>query len=155
MRMSLVFIATCAVLVGCSTAPPKPDLAFEEQAIREMDTRWQQAVHARDARAQAAIYPSDGVAYRAGETPLIGPASILTWEAKSASENPKADSSWTTDQIRVAAAGDVAVQTGEAHITGMGRNGEDRTVRRERLVTVWKKVDGEWKVAHDISSSLP
>jgi len=57
----------------------------------------------------------------------------------------------TTNQIKIAASGDLAVQAGEGRITALGANGEDQSVRRQRFVTVWKKVNGEWKVAHDIA----
>jgi ketosteroid isomerase-like protein len=45
----------------------------------------------------------------------------------------------------------LAIQTGEYHVTGMGPkgNGEDKG----RFLTVWKKVDGEWKVAYDMGST--
>jgi ketosteroid isomerase-like protein len=51
------------------------------------------------------------------------------------------NSEWSTDAIRVAASGDVAIQTGEYHLTRMGpkRDGEDKG----RFLTVWKKVNGE------------
>jgi ketosteroid isomerase-like protein len=45
----------------------------------------------------------------------------------------------------------MAVQAGEGQLTDLGENGEDHTVRRQRFVTVWKKVNGAWKVAHDIA----
>ena len=48
-------------------------------------------------------------------------------------------------------AGDVAIQTGQYHLTALGSNGDGED--KGRFVTVWKKVDGEWKVAHDISST--
>ena len=44
-----------------------------------------------------------------------------------------------------------AIQAGEGQLTDLGENGEDHTVRRQRFVTVWRKVNGEWKVAHDIA----
>ena len=56
--------------------------------------------------------------------------------------------------IRVAAAGDLAFQTGEYRTTGIGPKGDGED--KGNFVTVWKKVNGEWKVAHDISAnSMP
>jgi len=48
----------------------------------------------------------------------------------------------------------MAVQTGEGKLTSLGTNGEDQAVHRQRFVTVWKKVAGEWKVAHDIAVNI-
>jgi len=51
----------------------------------------------------------------------------------------------------MAESGDLAIQTGEYHLTSLGpkADGDDKG----RFVTVWKKVNGEWKVAHDIGST--
>ena len=151
MRRHFASIATAVLLMtGCST-PPSPDLAADEKAIRDLSSRWQKALLARDAATQAAMFADDGVSYHDGQEPLVGPAAILAWESESAANHPKAVITSTTDAIRIAAAGDMAVQTGEGSITGLGLNGEDRSVRRQRFVTVWRKVNGEWKVAHDIA----
>ena len=49
---------------------------------------------------------------------------------------------------------DLAVQTGEGRLTSLGEHGEDQKVHRQRFVTIWKKVNGEWKVAHDIAVNV-
>ena len=155
MRVSFVVMVTCAVLIGCSTAPPQSDLTSEEQAIRKMDARWLKAANDRDAAAQAAMYAPDGVSYHDGEEPAAGPPAIQAWEAASAAKNPKAVLTSTTESIRIATAGDMAVQTGVGSISKLGPNGEDAAVHRWHFVTVWRKADGEWKVAQDIASSVP
>jgi hypothetical protein len=43
------------------------------------------------------------------------------------------------------------MQTGQYHVTGIGANGDPEDTGR--FVTVWKKVGGESKVAHDIGST--
>ena len=155
MRDSLLFAAACAVLSGCAPATLQPDLASEERAIREMDTRWLKAANDRDAAAQAAMYTPDGVSYHDGEEPAVGPAAIQAWEAESAAKNPKAVLTSTTETLRIAAAGDMAVQTGVGSISRLGPNGEDNAIHRWHFVTVWRKVNGEWKVAQDIASNVP
>ena len=138
---ALLFLAACS----------KPDLAREEQAIRESDARWLKAAQARDAAGEAAIFASDGVAYREHIDPLVGPAAFQAFTTKFATDNPKVSTTWSTDAIRIAESGDVAIQTGEYRLTGLGpkADGEDKG----RFVTVWKKVNGEWKVANDIGST--
>ena len=158
-RSSVIATAAFAALVflvgGCSQpAPPPaagPDLASEERAIRDLDARWMQAAQAKDAAGEAALFADDGVAYREHVEPLAGPAAYQAYVTKLNADNPMVNRSWTTDAIRIAEAGDLAIQTGEWHDTGLGPRGarEDRG----RYVTVWKKVGGAWKVAHDIGST--
>jgi hypothetical protein len=51
----------------------------------------------------------------------------------------------------ISEASDVAIQTGEYHLTALGPNGDGED--KGRFVTVWKKVNGEWKAAPDINST--
>jgi uncharacterized protein (TIGR02246 family) len=150
MRLAAIFLAA-ALLTQCSPAPRPPDLASEEKTIRELAAQWQKALLARDAAGQAAMFATDGIEYHDRQEPLVGPTAILAWELKAASNHPKAVITTTTNEIRIAASGDLAVQSGEGRITGLGASGEDHSVRTQRFVTVWKKVNGEWKVAHDMA----
>ena len=153
-------LSACSVVLpilvlACSQSTPapgsRPDFAAEEKAIREADARWLKAAQARDAAGEAAIFASDGVAYREHVDPLIGPAAFQTWGAKVYGENPRQTTAWTTESIHIADSGDLAIETGEYHTTGIVANGERED--KGRFVTVWKKVGGEWKVAHDIGST--
>jgi uncharacterized protein (TIGR02246 family) len=156
MRLLLVLNAVLVLLVGaCSQPAPAPaakaDLASEEKAIRDMDASWLKAAQGRDASGEAAVFASDGVAYRQHLDPLVGPAGFQAYAAKEVTDNPKRNVMWSTDAIRIAESGDLAVQTGEYHFTGLGPKGDGEDTGR--FVTVWKKENGEWKVAHDISST--
>ncbi|HUK35120.1 MAG TPA: nuclear transport factor 2 family protein [Vicinamibacterales bacterium] len=151
---SAVLVGVLSIAAACSTAPHSPDLAADEQAIRDLSARWQKALLDRDAATQAAMFANDGVSYHDGQEPLVGPSAILAWESRSATQHPKAVISSTTDRIQIAASGDLAIQTGEGSLTNLGEAGEDHVVHRQRFVTVWKKVDGQWKVAHDIAVNI-
>lgn len=153
MRVLLV-VAVVASTFACSPRTTAPDLAREEEAIRALAAKWQRALLDRDAAGQAVMFAPDGVEYHDGQDPLVGPAAVLAWEQKAAASHPKAKITTTTDQILIAASGDLAVQAGEGRITALGAQGEDTSVRRQRFVTVWKKVGGEWKVAHDIAVNI-
>ena len=156
MRLRFVLMVFIVSLVAACSQPapspaPKPDLATEEKAIRDMDARWLKAAQDRDPAAEAAMFASDGVAYREHVDPLVGPAAFQAWDTKLYADNPKQIVTWTTDSIRVADSGDLAIQIGEYHETGIGPKGDGED--KGYFVTVWKKVGGEWKVAHDISST--
>ena len=97
------------------------------------------------------MFVSDGVAYREHNDPLVGPAAYEAFQTKFYADNPKAGATWSTDAIRVAESGDLAIQTGAFHNTALGAAGDRED--KGRFVTVWKKTNGEWKVAHDIGST--
>jgi len=146
----VIYVIQTMVMGRWPTSPHAED----DKAIRDLSSRWQQALLARDADGQAAMFAADGVSYHDGQEPLVGPAAIRAWESRSKASHPKAIITSTTDAIQIAAAGDMAVQTGEGRLTNLGENGEDRKVHRQRFVTVWTKVDGRWKVAHDIAVNI-
>jgi len=142
--------AACAQPAPAPAAPPKPDLVAEEQAIRAVDAQWAKAVQARDAAAEAAVLAPDGVAYRPHVEPL-DPAGYQAYEATFFKDNPKGTATWTTDKIQVAESGEMAVQIGVLNVTGLGPKGDGSDTGR--FLTVWKKVNGSWKVAYDMGST--
>ncbi len=153
--MRLLFAWIAAVLIaGCSSAPRPADLAAEEKIIRELAAKWQRALLDRDAATQASMFAADGVSYHDGQEPLVGPAAILAWEQKAVENHPKAKITSTTDRIQISRSGDLAIQTGEGQLTSLGEHGEDEKVHRQRFLTIWKKVNGEWKVAHDMAVNI-
>jgi uncharacterized protein (TIGR02246 family) len=148
MRIALTLIALI-VLTGCSRA--QPDLAADERTIRELSATWQKALLARDAETQASMFADDGISYHDGQAPLVGPQAILAWEKNAVNRHPKAKITSRTTELKIAAAGDVAIQAGEGELTDLGENGEDHAVHKQRFLTIWKKANGQWKVAHDMA----
>jgi uncharacterized protein (TIGR02246 family) len=151
MKAAFAFIAVACLAGGCSPSPRPPDLAAEEKTIRDLAARWQTALLARDAETQASMFADDGLSYHDGQAPLVGPKAILEWEKKAANRHPKAKITSRTTELKIAAAGDVAIQAGEGELTDLGEKGEDHAVHRQRFLTIWKKVNGRWKVAHDMA----
>jgi ketosteroid isomerase-like protein len=78
------------------------------------------AAQACDAAGEAAVLASDAVVYREHVPPIVGPSAFQAFVTKEQATNPKAKPSWSTDTILVAEGGDLAIQTGEYHITGLG-----------------------------------
>jgi uncharacterized protein (TIGR02246 family) len=148
----LLLLSACAE--PTSSESTQPDLASEEQALRDLNTRWLSASQANDAAAEAAFFAADGVAYREGVDPIIGPAAYQASKSQFLAENPQATVTWSTDTIQIAESADLAVQTGEVRAAGLASLSEAEVIRR-RYVVVWKKVDGAWKIAYDIGSTLP
>lgn len=158
MRASFASLAAVLVVsVGCAPAPdpaptsaPTVDLSAEERAIRELGAEWLKALQAGDHAAEGRFFASDGTAYREGQL-YTGSQAIADYNVKNGAANPKMQISWTTEDVTVAESGDLAYETGEVQMSGLGADGTGKD--RLRFLTVWKKVDGTWKVAHDMSMS--
>jgi len=150
----IVLAALVFWAAACSQpAPLKLDLAAEEKAIRDMNARWLKAVQAHDAVGESAVFASDGVEYRLYLEPLVGPAAIEAYDTRFFANNPKFAVSWSTDEVHIADSGDLAIQTGEFQASGLGATGDQE---RGRSLTVWKKVESQWRVAHAmVSSTMP
>ena len=119
--------------------------------IRGLSATWQKALLARDAETQASMFADDGISYHDGQAPLVGPQAILEWEKNAVNRHPKAKITSRTTELTIAASGDVAIQAGEGELTDLGESGEDHAVHKQRFLTIWKKVNGRWKVAHDMA----
>lgn len=156
MRPTRTLIATLVVgaFAACTPADsgPSVDTAAEAEAIRALSMQWMQAVQAKDAGAVSAMFTTDGTTIFDG-TLVMGPAAIQADNQAQFSEYPDLDVSWSTNAVNVAASGDMAYERG-AWTADFDGAGEMSAVGGE-YVTVWVKVDGEWKVAVDAGSTIP
>lgn len=155
MRFFIGLMGASLLVAACSqpdsAAMPGPDLAAEEEAIRAANAQWLEAAKAKDPAGEASFLAMDGVIYREHIDPIVGPGAFQTYIEQEYANNPQIDVTWTTRTIQVGKGGDLAVQTGDYHVMHLGPNGDGAD--EGRFVTVWKKVDGAWKVAEDIGSS--
>lgn len=156
MRETLASLAVVLLFtVGCAPSAPAPDatvdLAAEERAIREQGAEWLKAIESGDYATEGRFFTSDGIAYRDGAI-YTGPQAIADYNVKNAAANPKMQVTWTTDDVVVAESGDLAYETGQVQTSGLGADGTN--TQTSRFLTVWKKVDGTWKAAHDMSMSM-
>jgi ketosteroid isomerase-like protein len=147
-----VLLALAAGLGACAqqAATPAVDLAAEEQAIRDASGQWMAATQARDWAAAAAFFAPDGVAFPSNHTPLVGPAAMQANAEAEAAAMPNAVIGWTVDVVVVAASGDLAYESGT---WTMGNEGTQDT---GKYITVWRKLEGQWKAISDMGvSTMP
>lgn len=152
-RRAAVLVLVAAV-VGCApAAPPEPmvDVAAEEAAIRAISARWLELEGARDAAGIAGLFADDGRLVWAGQDPVIGPAAIQAFLVKEYEENPRQTSTWTTERVMIATAGDMAVEFGSFSNAATGQDGTGSD--RGSYVTVLQKVGGTWRIKADASAS--
>ena len=154
-RFNVTSLAAVALLlVACGPKAPKVDIAAEEKAIRDVSTHWLDLAKAKDAAGEAGLFAADGIAYVLHEEPAVGPAAYQAYASKEYADNPKEVPTWATTSVTVAASGELAVETGTYEMTGMGPKGDKED--KGNFLTVYKKVNGAWKVAEDMSlSTMP
>lgn len=126
---------------------PAIDLAAEEQAIRNRSGEWMNYANSKDAAAIAtgiftpdAIMISDDKAYK-------GTAEIQAALEAQVKKTPDALVSWTSDKVRVADSGELAVETGSFTVDPDGE-GKKPAVQGS-FATTWAKVDGQWRAVSD------
>jgi uncharacterized protein (TIGR02246 family) len=139
------------ILTTCMPQQPKIDLKAEEEAVRAISMNWLELMKARDAAAIAALFADDGIVFSMNQEPLVGPAAIQANLAGDFAENPERVINWTTDRVDVAASGDLATEFGSwtESIPGPAGVEEDQG----KYITVYRKVNGVWKVAGDMGIS--
>jgi len=147
-RNAALFTGFTLALAACAASAPAPDLSAEADAVRALSMRWLDLERSRDAAGVAALFATDGIIFRPQNEPVVGVAAIQEYMAAEYANNPTGTVEWTTDRVEVAASGDLASEYGtysESSESGAGDHG--------RFLTVYRKVNGEWKVAADMSST--
>jgi uncharacterized protein (TIGR02246 family) len=150
--MKKVIFAFAIFLIGLTTfAQPKADLKSEEQAIRALSKNWMELTRKHEYAACAALFSDDGISYSMNHDPYVGPEAIKKHFAEQDAKSPKADVNWSTERVEVSSAGDMAVEYGKYNVKGLGPNGTDSD--EGKYITVYRKVNGTWKVTADIGTS--
>lgn len=147
-------IAAGLFLTGCSKAKdnaPAIDLAAEAQAIRDRSAEWLKLAAAKDAATIAkdilapnAVTMIDGNIYG-------GAAAIEAAYEAAYAANPNATDVWTTDEVRVAASGDLAYELGSSTEDSDGDGAAAPTTGR--YLAVWSKADGTWRAVADAGTT--
>jgi uncharacterized protein (TIGR02246 family) len=166
MRKSLFLLSVTALLLPACQVAEKPandtaelnstaavDTGADEQAIRGQVDRWLELVRAKNAAGIAALYAEDGAVMPPNAPIGKGSAAIQqTWASMMAT--PGFGLTFVPEQILVSSSGDLALDRGTYKLT-IAPDGPAQT-DTGKYVVVWRKIDGEWKVAADIfNSDLP
>jgi len=152
LRRTPLLLVLAAVIGACAqqTAAPAVDLAAEEQAVRDASAKWLTAAQAKDWAASAANFAPDGIGFMPNMAPMVGPAAVQANYEAEAAAMPNLIVNWTTDLVVVAASGDLAYETGTWTRTNEGQQDTGK------FITVWRKLEGQWKVIGDMGvSTMP
>ena len=135
-----------------ATAAPKVDKQAEEQAIRDIGKKWVQMFAEKDTSGMGALFAADGYEMPPNSKAMKGPDEVRKGTAEMFRATPDFKVTFEPSTITVADAGDLAAERGTYKLSFTGPRGK-KIEDHGNYVTVWKKVDGQWKVLSDINSS--
>ena len=149
---------TCVGLLIAACAAPAPeatvDIAAEQDAIRAISSEWLQHARDRDAAAIAAFIMDDGVRVLENRDPIVGVDAIREQIAADFAANPNQTPDFGSERIEISESGDMAVEYGRYDDTNLGADGTGQD--SGRYMTLYKKVNGEWRVMIDfVVSTTP
>jgi ketosteroid isomerase-like protein len=155
--LSALAVAAALFATGCAkqeepkeeavAEAPAVDLAAEEEAIRNRSGEWMNYANSKDAASIAnGIFAPDAILI-ADEKAHRGSAAIQAAMEADMKASPDALVSWSSDQVRVADSGELAVETGSFNFDPDGAG--KKPAIQGSFVTAWAKVDGQWRAITD------
>jgi ketosteroid isomerase-like protein len=141
--LAATFAATlaCALLAGCSSAPPRADTAALRRQVEATERAFAQTMATRDHAAFASFLSADAVFFAGGDKVLRGPQQVAAaWKAYY--EGARAPFSWEPDRVEVLDSGTLALSTGPV------RDEQGRLV--SRFTSIWRlEAPGTWRIVFD------
>ncbi len=132
------------------TATTAPDVAADQQAIRDINTAWFKAYNAHDAAALAALYADDAVLYMPGQAMIHGRDAIKAAYQKDLDASAKAG---LLDNVgsgsEAGASGDLGWETNTFSITDKS----GKKIDAGKYFTMFARKDGKWWIVRDIWNS--
>ena len=106
----------------------------------------------KDTSGMGALFAADGYEMPPNSKAMKGPDEVRKGTAEMFRATPDFKVTFEPSTITVADAGDLAAERGTYKLSFTGPKGK-KIEDHGNYVTVWKKVDGQWKVLSDINSS--
>lgn len=143
-------VTLAALALAACASVPKVNMASEEAAVRAQDQRLMTAVNSNDGNTVAAIYAPDAYMMVPNAPLASGNAAVRDmWTGMM--KMPGFHLSFAPTRVDVSKAGDMAMDVGTYHFMADMPSGHvDDT---GKYTTVYKKIDGQWRLASDIFNS--
>ena len=141
-RIAVALVALVLALPLPAFAQGGADLRAE---IGKLDQAWQKAYNAGDAAAVTALYTKDAKVMAPGAEPASGSAAILALFKADLANGAKN----TLTLVDVVGFGDFALETGG----WVANSAEGKHLDHGPFMTLYKKVDGGWKIYRDTWNS--
>jgi len=143
MRRVLLSVLVGGLVSGASWATPADDVRAGQEALRARSQAVAAAEAARDVEAAVAFYAEDAVVHLEGAPQIEGQEAI--GEMYRQWFSGLKEFSGTTSHLALSHSGDLAYEYGINHMVTAGPEGDLPGVGK--YLVVWKKVDGEWRIA--------
>jgi uncharacterized protein (TIGR02246 family) len=154
MKYTTAVCLTFSSMLLCACTQSSVDVEAERTALRAAADAYHEAGEGLDAEGFASSYTSNGLILPPNEAAVTGRDGAHEFIASFA-EAPGASVSFSNMNVDVAASGDMGYTLADAVVTVDGPDGqpiEDKI----RDFHLWKKQDGQWKIAIDIwNSEIP
>jgi ketosteroid isomerase-like protein len=148
-----ICITFSSVLLG-ACVPPNVDIEAEQASLRATSDAYHEAAETNDMDSFVGFYTNDGVMFPPNAADEVGLQSVRNF-ATAFTQLPGFSMSFETVRVGVAASGDMGYTLSDGVVRFEGPDGtpvEDKI----RDFHLWKKQNGEWKLAIDIwNSELP
>jgi uncharacterized protein (TIGR02246 family) len=153
-RIAILFFA-CSILTGCNR-PRVADVRTKAEAINKIEDEWTAAIKAGDIERILGIFTQEAVVMNANTPASIGTQAIRkyleSWFADTTIFHNTFES--VIDKIEVSASGDLAYVRGNSRISIRIPTGVVKET--DKWITIYKKVNGEWRAIVDIwNSDMP
>ncbi|MFN2421047.1 MAG: SgcJ/EcaC family oxidoreductase [Gemmatimonadota bacterium] len=137
---------------AADTMQPAVDVAAEEQAIRALADRYEQAFSAKDIEALSTMFGADAVWIQHDGVELSGVEGIRESYTQSFVGTTTQEVEINPDDTVVAASGDVGYEIGSTTVRGTTMDGATIEETRRYVVT-FRKEDGAWKLVYGMDSA--
>lgn len=151
-RLFTVGASVCLLLIGCA-CNPVADTKAEAKKIHKLNDEWISAIQAGNVDKIVNLFSATPLSMAKGK-PLYTDASGIRKITEDMFSDPLASKSFklTSDSLEVSASGDMAWNWGTQ--TSMQSNSLGNHEVSGKWLTLWKKIDGNWKVILDFGTEL-
>ncbi len=154
MKFTTVICVTFSSVLLCACTQSSVDLGAEQAALRAAADAYHEAAQTADIDSLVDLYTNDGLILPPNAQEEKGLEGARNFFAAVA-EIPGFRARFDNVRVGVAASGDMGYTLADIEISVEGPDGEPAE-DNERDFHLWKKQDGEWKIAIDIwNSELP
>ncbi len=151
--MRMIYVTLTSVLLG-ACVPPSVDVEAEQASLRAAADAYHEAGQTTDIDGLVGLYTDDGLMLPPNAADEAGLQSVRNY-VTAFTQLPGFSIRFDNVRVGVAASGDMGYTLADTIIIVDGSDG-DPVEDRVRDFHLWKKQDGEWKVAIDIwNSELP
>jgi len=152
MKKTLMFLVAVVISTGCNRTPVI-DIRAEADVIRKIHNQWEDAIKTRDVDKYMSSFAPGAVEMNANAPVCAGLPSIRksleTWFSDITNFLDTFES--TIDTLEISSAADLAYMRGHQKLNI--ETAEGIVVVKDKWVTIFRKINGEWKAIVDIWNS--